>query len=202
MRFTGTLAGEGVTYLLDSGATNNFVSAALVRRCKLRTQRKAQPESIELANGERESSSDLLTNATVAIGGYTDRDDFHVTNLKNHDVILGQTWLRRVNPKVDWTRGLLRIQHGGIEVELREACNTTGVESLMTINQAARAMRNGADTVLYFLKEAPQQLEPQQLEPAPSLDLTPLLREFADVFPDRLPPGLPPEREVDCNREV
>ena len=53
----------------------------------------------------------------ITVDGHKHWVDFLITDLGKENLILGLPWLRRVNPEVDWTKGLLSIKTHRVTVE-------------------------------------------------------------------------------------
>ena len=100
----GFFCGRPATFLVDSGASGNFVNLAFVRKHQLRTCELQQKQQVKLADGSHRSSRIVVSGAKVKLGSHSEHGDFITMPLSGHqfDVILGVSWLRRVNPKIDW----------------------------------------------------------------------------------------------------
>src|SRR5712672_2382596 len=93
--------------LLDSGATENFMSLTYAKWLKLPFKRLPYERPLFNVDG--------TTNKTGSLKYYTDlqvqtgikRTDmrFFLTNLGDHKVILGYPWFAANQPKIDWARG-------------------------------------------------------------------------------------------------
>jgi predicted aspartyl protease len=114
----GSLNGQPVRFLVDSSASTNIVDQRLVKRHGWMAQRKPMPVGIQLANGQTQSSSSFVEPGLLSLGEYKDKERFHVTELGDHDVILGQSWLERVVPQIDWQCRTVTIRHGDKVVTL------------------------------------------------------------------------------------
>jgi len=190
MKFQGTLAGVPATFLVDSGASANFVSRAFVRRHRLPLSHDGPAPTVRLADGSRKPSSGRLKAAAVEIGEYADdRWTFTVLDLCGFDVVLGKTWLNDLQPLVDWSSNVLRFVHRGFPVRLADD-RPSLPSNLLTAAQFMAAMRAGEDCFLTMVK-------PDVVPTTNGLEdeLQPILTEFADVL-GGLPPGLPPLRSV------
>ncbi len=208
----GELQGEPVQFLIDSGASANFVNASLVEKFAWTTHTKAQSDAVQLANGLVEGSRCVLPDAALSIGTYEDLDTFHVTRLSGHDVILGKAWLDRLNPVVDWSRNKLMFsyadqQHVLIAPELVSRRKVRAV----TTKQVNKAITgHDVETTMSFYAEVTSEIPKCEGTPEVEVagyagdvvDLESVLQQFADVFPDKLPPGLPPERAVEHSIEL
>ena len=109
IKFTGTIASHPATFLLDCGATGDFVSTAFVRRHpELSLSRKQRLiETVTLADGSQQPSTGLLSTTPVRIGTYREPMTFLATELSGYDAILGMPWLHRLNPNIDWQAQLI-----------------------------------------------------------------------------------------------
>ena len=98
----GTLFGRPAVFLLDSGATGNFVSSAFVRAHNLPSSPLSRPDLVTLADGSQQSAGCIVQSAAVRISSYSDSLDLVSLTLQDYDAILGMPWLERVNPEVNW----------------------------------------------------------------------------------------------------
>jgi hypothetical protein len=86
--------------MIDCGATRNFISSSWAQHHNLPTTPYKQ--SVRLADGSRQPCLGLATHTPVTIGSYTDHLDFVTIPIESYDVILGMSWLRAVNPRINW----------------------------------------------------------------------------------------------------
>ena len=94
--------GRNIRALIDSGATRCFVTPACMTMCGIR----ANPRDVffELGNGGKFLSRGLIPDVPIVTVGIT------VTKLLHEmDLVLGMTWLKLVNPIVDWGSGKLDV---------------------------------------------------------------------------------------------
>ena len=96
------------TFLIDSGASRNFVN----NKKGLRTK-PISPIRVKLADGDL-----IVTNKAVVID-YTlsnisksFQDEFLVVPLGSFDAILGQQWLKRYNPLINWSEHTIDFGEG------------------------------------------------------------------------------------------
>jgi len=95
--------------LIDSGATDCFMSETFVRRMKLGKRPLQKPRKIW--------NIDNTANKAGAITHYTDLDiqthgtrktiRFLVTNIGNEDIVLGYPWMAAFEPKFTWRSGVI-----------------------------------------------------------------------------------------------
>ena len=116
-RVEGPSGAEDVPFLLDSGASQDFVSWTVVRKLGLKPIRGSDLH-VQLADGTRVDSS-YEVSVTVTFKGQpydlTERRKFRVLNLGNLQAILGQPWLVNHNPHVNFVRqtATLTVPNGG-----------------------------------------------------------------------------------------
>lgn len=115
LKLIGTLAGHQTIFLVDCGATGNFISSEFVSRHELKSSSLLQPDAITLADGSKQSTGSFLKSASIHIGSYTDEVDFVSIPLVGADVILGMPWLGHYNPDIDWIKNTISfIDENGI----------------------------------------------------------------------------------------
>lgn len=190
MKFQGSLAGVPALFLVDCGASTNFVSRAFVRRHQLPVAHQDVAPTVRLADGSRKPSSGRVVHPAVEIGEYADdRFDFTVLDLCGFDVVLGKSWLNEMSPLPDWAGNVLRFEHRGFLVRLSsdEPKLPPGLVSAASFMSSLQA---GEECYLTMIKP-----EDVMAKGSMEAELQPLLDEFADVL-GGLPSGLPPLRSV------
>ena len=105
IKLSGLVADHSAVFLLDCGATGNFISEGFVTRHRLVASSSSQQTLVSLADGSQHRSGSIVQSALVRIGTYEDRLSFVVLPLSGYDVILGMTWLKQYNPQIDWRSG-------------------------------------------------------------------------------------------------
>ena len=95
--------------MVDSGATASFVDTAFVKRHALpRSQARGRP--VKLADGSVHHTAWSLRNAPMRIGSSkVTRETFLELKLDGYDAILGQSWLCRTNPRINWRTRCLDV---------------------------------------------------------------------------------------------
>src|SRR3954463_7093772 len=98
---SGLVNGRTARLLIDSGATNSFVSERFVKLHDFQTDR-IETKKIRLANGQVITADQRLT-AGKEIPGRKKRMDLIVIQL-GYDAILGVDWLAVANPSIDFSK--------------------------------------------------------------------------------------------------
>ena len=83
------LNGVSIQFLVDSGASGNFIHEHLVSEHDLRTVRSHKKMKVHLADGYMRASNRLVQGAQVMYKDHAKFLDFHVMKLPKYDAILG-----------------------------------------------------------------------------------------------------------------
>jgi hypothetical protein len=99
--------------LLDSGATENFMSEDFTRSARLPFN--PLPEARKVYNvDETPNKNGKITHFTdleIRTGSERRNQHFFLTNLEEQKVILGYPWFATVQPKINWAKGWLNYSH-------------------------------------------------------------------------------------------
>src|SRR6266581_7819361 len=90
--------------LVDSGATDCFMSESLVRRMKLGKRPLQKTRKIWNIDNTANQAGDITHYTTLDIqtGGTWKTIQFLITNIGNEDIILGYPWMAAFEPKFTW----------------------------------------------------------------------------------------------------
>ena len=100
-----------VVAMIDSGATNTFISKRFVWDNRIPT-RKLQNLVLLFNIDGTENRAGRITEMAVLRMKINDHDEqvvFSVTDIDDEDVIIGLDWLRKHNPDMDWEEGLIKL---------------------------------------------------------------------------------------------
>src|SRR6266571_8366786 len=95
--------------LVDSGATDCFMSENLVRRMKLGKRPLQRPRRIWNIDNTPNQARDIThyTNLEIQIRGVWKTIQFLITNIGNEDIMLGYPWMAAFEPKFTWKHGVI-----------------------------------------------------------------------------------------------
>ena len=213
MKLAGHIGANRCTALVDSGASGQgFIDSAFAARCGLVV--RSSTDTIQLADGTVVSAAGQATvqySLAAAKGPpihFT--STFVVTPLQgSFDLILGVGWLSQHDVAAGWRNRTIEVRElAGRRVshliKPLEVLETPKHEELATISVKAlrKQIRRGHAHELYavVIRGQPDKTHAQSAA-APTATQDPevakLLREYADVFPDKLPDELPPARGVE-----
>ena len=92
--------------LFDTGATSNFLSPRLVKKCRIPTRKL--PKRIELTNmDETRNKGGFITEEAVLhmrIQGHEQTARFLIADLGNDDAVLGISWIKEHSPVINWEK--------------------------------------------------------------------------------------------------
>jgi hypothetical protein len=226
IKLDGTIADIPAKILIDCGASHLYVDSAFVTKHSLTSfiNDSSVRLSVTLADGTIKSSKGTLESVPVRISSYVDDLDFTVTELQSgYDAIFGMAWLKRHNPTIDWCTGTISFVKGTSSHVLTPSSAVVSAHgpssprlNLITGKQLEKQKRQGLiefaclvypndihdSAVLYSINKSSQiETAAGQVDPL-AVARQKVLSSFRDVFPDELPAGLPPSREVDHRIEL
>jgi hypothetical protein len=144
LRVTGTLMGRPATFLVDCGATSDFVSTAFLDRHSLREQLAATDRTVKGYDGVVKPASGIL-HATLTLdaakhdGSVADSlpvRSFVAAPLQGEDAILGLPWLSQEEPDIRWSTGSISVR--------RFAVSPNGDETMRLVRLRKIIPRAGA----------------------------------------------------------
>ena len=93
--------------LLDSGATDNFISPLIINRFKIQTHKLPKPKIVRNVDGSRNSIGPMTESVTLDVHYYNQKVPlcFYVMNLGSDSMLLGMPFLAAYNPEIDWQEG-------------------------------------------------------------------------------------------------
>ena len=97
--------------LVDSRATGLFMDRDFVQRTQLATRKLSKPIPVFNVDGTLNEQGSITEVIDVLLHhkSHSERALFAVTGLGKEDVILGHSWLKSHNPKIDWQTGEVKM---------------------------------------------------------------------------------------------
>ena len=165
----GQLNNDGLTLLLDSGATTNFISQAFVKKHKLKWH-KIQMQKVRLANQTELPTDKGVFKVPLKILGHEYHVDFIVLPNLKYAAILGMPWLKQSQVVVDFENRQIAVKAS----KLKKTQSLNCVSKLWSRSASKSAQNMSSNSLVQKI-----------------------LCEFSDLFPADLPAGLPPSRTYD-----
>jgi len=93
--------------LVDSGATDNFISPTLLRTLNIKTYKLSKPCTIWNIDGTEHNNgaTTFAVLLTIQYNGQDTQQKFYVADLGEDNMILGMPFLATANPDIDWSTG-------------------------------------------------------------------------------------------------
>jgi RNase H-like domain found in reverse transcriptase/Reverse transcriptase (RNA-dependent DNA polymerase)/Integrase zinc binding domain/Retroviral aspartyl protease/Chromo (CHRromatin Organisation MOdifier) domain len=180
--------------LFDNGAEINYLSHRLAKQLQVETKEANQHATF--ADGTSTPLHQTIVPVTLKIEGYTESIYLAVCPLSSYDVILGKQWLSKYDPMISHKTNEITFQFQNQNVTIQ--ADLERHKSLVSASTFSRVIRRGYKTFALLLKPE----EPSTSSNIPAPQVKTILDEFADVFPDDLPKGLPPQRSHDFKIEL
>src|SRR3954471_8232769 len=118
MTFKGTLNHAPIKILIDSGAMGNFVSKQAADRFSFALSNVSNIP-IVFANGATGACNKAALTAYLRFENHEEKIDLQVVSLPPHDIILGQPWLEKWNPNIDWKNHKINFTSANLEQTLQ-----------------------------------------------------------------------------------
>ncbi|KAG7674333.1 hypothetical protein KSW81_006127 [Nannochloris sp. 'desiccata'] len=207
----GSVNGQVVTILIDSGAAGNFISQDFVETFGITTKKKDPQNWTQalMADGTAYDLDKFVHRATIKIQNYRDSVSLDVVPLDSaYHMILGQPWLSKINPSIDFSEKTITFTHRRRrhfwQCPRPDRPTTLKPLSAVQLNRVLRK-RPSAKVYACYVRQTDDGVESEVKETTAAgarKMAKDIMKDYEDVFPDNLPPGLPPERSVDHRIEL
>lgn len=167
------------------------------------------PDTLTMADGTK-TQTERKVQLCFKCGGYRGTVQAKVFPSLQKPMILGIPWLQKENPHIDWTRGVVTVEQGQQWIELplvmQKRVPSEELVTMISAKQMSRILKKKPATPAFMgmIRKVMETVEEHegktqsdlyssqlQREDLPD-QLKGILKEYADIFPDELPVGLPP----------
>ena len=105
--------------LVDSGATNNFITQQVIEHFDIPTRKLDQPLTIRNVDGTANKQGKVTHAADLTLRYKGTRtQEFYLADLGDDHILLGMPFLAATNPNINWTKGTFR---GKVEASTPDA---------------------------------------------------------------------------------
>ncbi|XP_020250396.1 uncharacterized protein LOC109827789, partial [Asparagus officinalis] len=187
--------------IVDSGSCINAVSSAVIAKLGLKVVPHPNPYKVSWINDTALNVQERCL-VSLQFSIYKDKVWCDVLKMDVGQVILGRPWLFDNDVHIFGRSNMLLFEHDGKKVKILPVQPkgndkkpdpnkfSQGV-NLIGAKEIDRELSNGAPIFALAAREAPKDIA----NTAPP-EITPVLEEFSDVFPEDLPDQLPPMRDI------
>jgi hypothetical protein len=213
-QFVAQARGQKVSVLVDTGASDVFVSRRTCTELNITVKQASTPQSVSLGDGQADAVVCGTCTLPIRMQGYRGAVQAFVLEsiLEGFDVVLGDAWMRQHSVTLNYRARRMELRKGKRYLSLAPSdltAQASGAKEHRLVSVAAirRALRKGDGAQHAFLVVVTAAGGNTTMQaPASGLGeagvlmtqtrLDSILQEYADVMPDDLPAGLPPERGV------
>jgi hypothetical protein len=180
-----SINGQRGRFLLDSGASTNFLDDRFANRANVRVTQDLSLPRIRLGDGTQCTAAGRANKVPTYYDSYQTCTDYVVMRLGKYDGVFGMPWLKANRPEIDWTTG-------DIKLDQKETYQ------LMSLEEAIEVPPDEEQFLAVIREKKPTSMIDSIIDDR----YKQLLQEYKDVGPEELPPGLPPVRSVDLEIRV
>lgn len=183
VRINGNCDHKPVVIMLDSGATCNVVRPGLTDKVT-----KTGMTQVTRFDGSSTQTKEVKKgDVDIEFAGFLFKKVpvMEWTMSSAHDVILGKPWFSKYQPMINWRTHEVSFPFQQPPQEEKQEVAVADFSSKLQQRNYAEVYRIKICSVVEAAKD-----------PIPP-EITRLVKEFSDVFPEALPDGLPPSRRVE-----
>ncbi|GKB76795.1 putative nucleotidyltransferase, ribonuclease H [Tanacetum coccineum] len=191
---TCTISGKVCTFVCDSGSCDNLIAAEAVQKLGLKIESHPKPYKLQWPKKGGGVTVSKRVHVPFSVGNtYEDNVLCDVVPMDACHLLVGRPWEYDHDITYNGRTNTYSLLFGGVKINLmpnkpKEVISKpTG--TLLTLSQFEDKLEIGDDVFVLIGKEV---AEDSKIPEAMIL----LLEEFSDVFPDELPDGLPPLRDI------
>ena len=188
-----TICSHDAYALIDPGSTLSYITPFVARKFGIVPEILSDPFAVSTPVGESIIARRVYRGCTVTICSRQTSADLVELEMMDFDAIMGMDWLAACYATVD-CRAKAAIFHFPGEPVLEWVGNTpTPRGRFISYLKARKMIAKGCIYHIVRVRDADAEI--------PTLQSIPIVKEYADVFPDELP-GIPPEREIDFSIDL
>ncbi|XP_024009420.1 uncharacterized protein LOC112084503 [Eutrema salsugineum] len=146
MRLKGVVAGQELIVFINSGATSNFISSEVAKRCGLKVQ-KTRGFGVSIGDGQIIPSEGKCKRVPLQIQEVNVLADFLIFELGTTDLVLGYAWLETLGEKKNnWKCHTMILMHEGRWVML--VGDPSLVRSQVSLNSIEKVVQDAGEAYL------------------------------------------------------
>src|SRR5947208_2689816 len=125
--------------LIDSGATDNFITPLLAKRLNLQVQKLRIPKPILTVDGSEHKQGRITdyVDLNLRLGNQRKKQRFYVATLGQDCAIIGFPFLRKFNLNIDWDKNEIRGV-SGVQIEPEQVPQEDTLIRILHLQNSAR----------------------------------------------------------------
>jgi hypothetical protein len=204
IRVKGYINRYPAVVMVDGGSTGNFIDSAYAKKHELHSHKLGTAKSVRLADGSTHICRSYVT-VNLSMGNLKQLATLNVIPLDGYDVILGIPWLRLNNPEFNWKEGVISVNIDGKLMELPKHSESMTSDSMLVSSLQFKRLVSQPDVeygVLFINEIDDSNGNKSGDDTSLNKRIKAVLEQYKDVFPDDLPVGSPPKRDIDHKIEI
>ncbi|XP_070032451.1 uncharacterized protein [Nicotiana tomentosiformis] len=194
------LGEKSVIAMVDTGAIHTFVSTKLVQKYRLNVSKC--PSYMKIVNAKAQAIMGMAYNVPMSIGYWKGKANLMVIPLEDFEAILGIDFMRKYcfvsMPHLDGVMIMHEMAPSFVKViHPYGKEETQQKDSLVSAMMVEKGLKRGDETFLALMVEVKTDVQVE----VPNC-VAPILSDFADMMPPKLPRNLPPRRAIDHKIEL
>ncbi|KAG7536936.1 Integrase catalytic core [Arabidopsis suecica] len=204
-----TVRNKVCNLIIDSGSCTNVASKYMVDRLGLEKTRHPRPYRLRWLNDQTELKISEQVSIPFSVGKYQDEVTCDVVPMQAGHLLLGRPWQFDRASQHDGRTNHYSLTHNGRKYNLAPLSPSEVHELQVRMNKEVEVgkptlyISSGAicktisaqGTVLLMMFKECLSSGISELEVSPTVQ--PLLNKYKDLFPEEIPPGLPPIRGIE-----
>ncbi|XP_073138411.1 uncharacterized protein [Henckelia pumila] len=170
------VAGVATNVLLDSGATNSFISEAFTRKRGIECEELFGGFTLTIPSGEELSTRSIVKNLELLLQGQPVSADLIVLSMPEFDMILGMDWMTKNAVVIEFQQRSVIIRPEGEEPFWFETARVSRRTQIISFMQAKQLVHDGCEAFLSSVSLTELSARPDILD-------VDIVRDFEDVFP-------------------
>ena len=186
--------------LVDSGCEEIVISKSFAKRLNIR----AEPSDFHAELWDKTLVQMDYSNEVIPIqiGKATINVRPYIVDWIAYDIILGKSWLSEANPKIDWKLNTMLLQHSDSNILLKSDDKRNSNIEVLSAKQFCRKAKKEKSCIYHVVIKPDKNGNKNFTDHKFPTEVTQVLSKHHSVFPENLPSGLPPEREVEMKIEL
>ncbi|KAL3739200.1 hypothetical protein ACJRO7_020581 [Eucalyptus globulus] len=182
--------------LMDTGASNIFVSEEAMKKLNLRVEKGAS--WLKTVNSKEVPAIGVARDVELQLGSWRGKETLEVIPLDDYDIVIGIKFLDRIHAIVVPFAECICVLDKSSQCMIPVHRESERDRKMISAIRLTKGARKGEVTFLATLKIEDDKGEGKEVP----TEATQVLDSFKDVMPSELPKKLPPKREVDHRIEL